>query len=176
VGRANGGMIVHLGVILIAVAFAASQSAVRQAEFTLTPGQQVSFAGHTLTFVGTEVAQDSNKTATKALVEIDGTGPWAPALNQFSFGNQTIGTPSVRTTPRDDVALTLLALPTGDDGAVTIRVTVQPLVVWLWVGGGVMAFGTILAAFPGRRRDPLDPVSAPVPTSDAREPQPAGVA
>ena len=67
----------------------------------------------------------------------------------------------MRSTPRDDVALTLLALPQGDDDAVTIRVTVQPLVVWLWIGGGVMAVGTALAAFPGKRRDPLDPVSAP---------------
>jgi cytochrome c-type biogenesis protein CcmF len=173
VGRANGGMIVHLGVILIAVAFAASQSSVRQAEFTLTPGEEVSFAGHTLAFVGTEVVEDSNKTATRALVEIDGTGPWAPALNQFSFGTQTIGSPSVRSTPRDDVALTLLALP--DDESVTIRVTVQPLVVWLWVGGGVMALGTVLSAFPGRRRDPLDAVSAPLP-EPTRTREPVGVA
>ena len=99
VGRANGGMIVHLGVLIIAVAFAASQSSVRQAEFTLAPGEQATFAGHTLTFEGTQVVQDSNKVATKALIDIDGTGPWAPALNQFSFGNQTIGTPSVRSTP-----------------------------------------------------------------------------
>jgi cytochrome c-type biogenesis protein CcmF len=149
-------------VILVAVALAASGSSVRQAEFTLSPGESAEFAGHTLTFVGTEVVTDDAKTATKALVEIDGTGPWAPALNQFSFGSQTIGTPSVRSTPRDDVALTLLALPQGDDDAVTIRVTVQPLVVWLWIGGGVMALGTALAAFPGKRRDPLDPVSAPI--------------
>jgi cytochrome c-type biogenesis protein CcmF len=174
VGRANGGMVVHLGVILIAVAFAASQSSVRQAEFTLTPGQEVRFAGHTLSFVGTEVVDESNKTVTKALVEVDGTGPWAPALNQFAFGNQTIGTPSVRSTPRDDVALTLLALPQGD-GAVTIRVTVQPLVVWLWIGGGVMVVGTILSAFPGRRRDPLDPASAPLPERPARAAEPVAV-
>jgi cytochrome c-type biogenesis protein CcmF len=174
VGRANGGMVVHIGVILIAVAIAASQSNVRQAEFTLTPGENASFAGHTLTFVGTEVVQDSNKTSTKALVEIDGTGPWAPAINQFAFGSQTIGSPSVRTTATGDVALTLLALPEGDDGAVTIRVTSQPLVVWLWIGGGVMAIGTVLAAFPGRRRDPLDPVSAPLPESSGSR-QPVGV-
>jgi cytochrome c-type biogenesis protein CcmF len=171
VGRANGGMVVHLGVILIAVALAASQSSVRQAEFTLKPGEQTAFAGHTLKFVGTEVEQDTNKTVTKALVEIDGTGPWAPAVNQFPFGNQSVGSPSVRTTARDDVALTLLALPEGgDQGAVTIRVTTQPLVVWLWIGGAVMAVGTLLAAFPGRRRDPLDPVSAPIPVDEpARE-------
>ena len=34
--------------------------------------------------------------------------------------------------------------------------------LWLWVGGAVMAVGTVLAAFPGRRRRPIDPVSAPV--------------
>jgi hypothetical protein len=44
-----------------------------------------------------------------------------------------------------------------------LRVTVQPLVLWLWIGGFVIAFGTVLAVFPGRRRNPLDPVSAPAP-------------
>ena len=41
-----------------------------------------------------------------------------------------------------------------------LRVIVQPMILWLWVGGGLMFVGTFLAAFPGRR-DPLDPVSAP---------------
>jgi cytochrome c-type biogenesis protein CcmF len=37
------------------------------------------------------------------------------------------------------------------------------MVLWLWIGGAVMAIGTILAAFPGgRRRRPTEPVSAPV--------------
>jgi cytochrome c-type biogenesis protein CcmF len=170
VGRANGGMVVHLGVIMIAVALAASQSYVRQGEFTLSPGQSARFAGHELTFVGTEVERLENKTVTKALIEIDGTGPWAPALNQFDFGNQIIGTPSVRTTLTDDVALTLLALPQGDSDAVTIRATIQPLIVWLWIGGGVMAVGTLMAVFPGRRRDPTEPVSAPVPEGRRRRP------
>jgi len=36
--------------------------------------------------------------------------------------------------------------------------------VWLWIGGAVMALGTALAVFPGRRRrDPLQAASAPVP-------------
>ena len=38
VGRANGGMVVHLGVIIIAMALAASNSYTRVAEFTLQPG------------------------------------------------------------------------------------------------------------------------------------------
>jgi cytochrome c-type biogenesis protein CcmF len=162
VGRANGGMIVHLGVIMIAVAVAASGSYVRQAEFTLSPGDTATFAGHELTYVELTVEERPEKTVTAAQILVDGTGPWAPAVNQFSFGEQTIGTPSVRTTLTHDVALTLLGLPDAETDAVTIRVTIQPLVVWLWIGGGVMAVGTLLAVFPGRRRNPIDPVSAPV--------------
>ena len=161
VGRANGGMVVHLGVVLIAVAFAASSSYVRQAEFTLEVGQSASFSGHTLTFVGTNLKEESAKTVQQALVLIDGTGPWAPSLNRFANGSQTIGTPSVRTTFTDDVALSVIDLEGTDSPVLTLRVTVQPLIMWLWIGGGVMALGTLLAVFPGRRRNPLDPVSAP---------------
>jgi cytochrome c-type biogenesis protein CcmF len=59
-----------------------------------------------------------------------------------------------------------LALGPGTDfdtGTVDLRIIVQPLILWLWTGGALMFVGTFLAAFPGRRRrDPLDPVSAPV--------------
>ena len=162
VGRANGGMIVHLGVVMIAVAFAASSSYVRQAEFTLTQGQSAQFAGHELVYVGQNIKQESAKIVDQVLITIDGTGPWAPSLNKFANGNQTIGTPSVRTTFTDDVVLSVIDIKDGENGSVTIRVTVQPLIMWLWIGGGVMALGTLLAVFPGRRRNPLDDVSAPV--------------
>ena len=76
----------------------------------------------------------------------------------------------MRTSPVNDVMLTLLALPETDDDPVTIRVIVQPLVVWLWIGGGVMAFGTLLAAIPSRLwRRPTDPVSARL--ARARQPR-----
>lgn len=162
IGRANGGMIVHLGVVMIAVAFAASSSYVRQAEFTLTQGQSAQFAGHELVYVGQNTKQESAKIVDQVLITIDGTGPWAPSLNKFANGNQTIGTPSVRTTFTDDVVLSVIDIKGGENGSVTIRVTVQPLIMWLWIGGGVMALGTLLAVFPGRRRNPLDAVSAPV--------------
>jgi cytochrome c-type biogenesis protein CcmF len=54
---------------------------------------------------------------------------------------------------------------------------VQPLILYLWIGGGVMALGTILAAWPGRRRRPTDPTSVvmaeDVPDRRGREPETA---
>ncbi|HYU40218.1 MAG TPA: cytochrome c-type biogenesis CcmF C-terminal domain-containing protein, partial [Acidimicrobiia bacterium] len=62
-----------------------------------------------------------------------------------------IGTPSVRTGLREDVYLTLVSSP-NEQGRVTIGVAVNPMVVWLWVGGGVMALGTLVALSPSLRR------------------------
>jgi cytochrome c-type biogenesis protein CcmF len=51
-----------------------------------------------------------------------------------------------------------------------VKIFIKPLIIWLWIGGMMMAAGTVLAGFPGRRRRvPTDPVSAPV------ELEPAGV-
>jgi cytochrome c-type biogenesis protein CcmF len=55
---------------------------------------------------------------------------------------------------------------------VQIRVVHQPLIVWLWTGGALMAFGSLLAAFPGKRRNPTDPVSAPVAAGGSPPPDP----
>jgi len=161
VGRANGGMIVHIGVILIAVAIAASTAYGRQTEMKLAPGQSAEFAGHTFVYRGTEQRLLSNRDVVEATIEIDGS-TYAPALSRFRFGSTIIGTPSVASTPRQDVAVTLLELPATADGVVSIRVFVQPLIMWLWIGGGIMVFGTAMAIVPGRRRNPLAAVSAPI--------------
>jgi cytochrome c-type biogenesis protein CcmF len=74
-----------------------------------------------------------------------------------------IGTPSVRTSWNEDIYLTLGqgAVPGATEA--TIRVFIKPMILWLWIGGGIMALGTLLAAFPGsRRRLAIDPVSAPI--------------
>jgi len=175
VGRANGGMIVHIGIVMIAVAFAASSSNVQQAELTLHPGQTAEFNGHQITYQRLRLSVSAGKQETSAIVRVDGSGPYAPGIVAFRQSDGTsnpVGTPSIYTSPRGDVALSLLAVPATNSSTVTLRVTSQPLVMWLWLGGGVIGLGTALAAFPGRRRRPTQPVSAPVPDRRPVTPDP----
>jgi cytochrome c-type biogenesis protein CcmF len=153
--RANGGLVVHLGVVLIAVAFAASQSYASDAEFRLRPGESATLAGHTLTYLGSKTIERPHKTSVVARVRVDGDRVFAPALHTFPFATQAIGSPSVRTGLVDDVYLTLLATPKGPGEPAVIGVIIQPLILWLWVGGGLMALGTALAVWPRRRRRQL---------------------
>jgi cytochrome c-type biogenesis protein CcmF len=165
VGRTNGGMIVHLGVVIVAVALAASGSYDTERELTMEIGDTATVAGHEIEYLGSRTVQQSNKTSVRAQVGVDG-DVYEPAINRFDVSGQAIGTPSVRTSLTQDVYLTLQRAPQDDAGeTAAIRVIVQPMVVWLWIGGGVMALGTMLAAFPGRRRNPIDPVSAPLPAA-----------
>jgi cytochrome c-type biogenesis protein CcmF len=160
VGRTNGGMVVHLGVVLIAVAFAASQSYSSEVELRLQEGETATVGGHTLVYEGLETTEDAEKTTIAARVRVDGE-VFRPAVNEYVFGGQTIGTPSVSVGLREDVFLALLDVPEEEGDPAVVRVVLQPLVTWLWIGGGVMAFGTALAAFPGRRRRPTEPTSSP---------------
>jgi cytochrome c-type biogenesis protein CcmF len=169
VGRTNGGMVVHLGVVVVAVAFAASQSFSSQADLRLSRGDTATVAGHTVQYLGVERTATDQKSTVAALVRVDGGPVHEPALNTFPNGTQPIGTPSVRTTPVADVYLSLTSAGTGDDPDIGLRVVVEPLVYWLWIGGGIMAAGTALAAWPGRRRRPTEPVSAPVPAEPVVE-------
>jgi cytochrome c-type biogenesis protein CcmF len=165
VGRTNGGMIVHLGVVLIAVALAASQSYSSEIELRMEEGETATVEGHTLVFEGLETSEDSEKTTIAARIRVDGR-VYEPAVNEFVFGGQTIGTPSVSTGLRQDVFLALLDVPEEPGDPAVIRVVIQPLVTWLWIGGGVMALGTALAAFPGKRRRPTEPTSSPGGTAE----------
>ncbi len=161
-GRTNGGMVVHLGIVVMAVAFTASSSYSHQMEARLTPGQSAHMAGHTITYLDSHTINGEAATSTVARVRVDGGQVYAPSLRQFPNASQVVGTPSVRTTWRDDVYLTLLDPADSATGAVTLHFIVEPLVGWLWVGGGIVFVGAILSAFPGRRRRrPTEPVSAP---------------
>ena len=151
-GASGGGMVVHVGVVLIAVAFAASHAFASSIQLPLKQGQTLSFDGHTFTYLGTRNVATSTHTALQALVRIDGRHTYAPAISNYPFASEAIGTPSVSSTLTEDVYLTLAATPTKPDGSAVIGVIVEPLVNWLWIGGGVMLFGTLLSAWPGQRR------------------------
>lgn len=168
VGRANGGMVVHLGVVIIAVALASATSFAHRTQVNLRPGASAVVDGRRVTFVGLAHTRSPVRTATEALVMVDGHGPYTPAVSQFGTGTQAVGTPAVDSDVFEDVYLTIDSLPAQAGGPVGIGVTVQPLVAWLWVGGAVLALGAALALVPGRRRRPTDAASAPLDLGSGR--------
>ena len=165
VGRANGGMVVHIGVIVIAVALAASNAYTHTQRLVLNKGDVAEFAGHTFRFTGSTQETDDRRVTQKAQVLIDNRHTYEPSVHRYTQTGMMIGTPSVKTGAVKDIYLTLDEMP-ADGSRATIRVAIKPMILWIWVGGFVVVLGTLLAAFPGRnRRRPTDPVSAPIPVA-----------
>jgi len=162
VGRANGGMIVHLGVILIAVALGASNSYSKSQELSLVADVPATFAGHSFELTDVIEVRDDRSVSVKARVIVDGNKTYEPAITKYTRIGMNVGTPSVKASLTSDIYLTLEPPVRQDSNTARIKVFIKPMITWLWIGTMLMAVGTFLAAFPGRRRRPTDATSAPV--------------
>jgi cytochrome c-type biogenesis protein CcmF len=153
--RRYGGLTVHMGVVFIAVAIAASHTFATKTEVRLRRNESTTVSGFTLTYLGSSTSRTAQKTSVSADVRIErggrDLGTYAPSVSTFPNSNQAIGTPSVRTGVVTDIYLTLVSSP-NVRGRITLGVSVFPLVVWIWIGGGLLAVGTIWALVPARKR------------------------
>jgi cytochrome c-type biogenesis protein CcmF len=159
-------MIVHLGVILVALALVTSSAYTESTVLQLEVGEEVAWSGHTFELLEVFAESDARSDAVRADVRLDGGQAYAPAFTTYLQTGETLPTPSVRTGLTHDVYLTIAGTNIPPVGATEVGIEVfkKPLILWMWVGGLLMALGTVLAAFPGtRRRNPLDPVSARIP-------------
>ncbi len=152
--RLYGGLVVHVGVVLVAVAIASSSSYSTKREVRLREGESATVRGYTVTYLDGDTDRSGQKTTVSARVRLerggDDLGVYAPAISTFPNSTQGIGTPSVRTGLREDLYLTLVSSP-NQRGRITLGVAVNPLVLWLWLGGAVMAIGTLIALSPSLR-------------------------
>ncbi|MFT7648790.1 MAG: cytochrome c-type biogenesis protein CcmF [Candidatus Poriferisodalaceae bacterium] len=151
-GRAGGGMVAHIGVALIAFGFIASTAFGEEGEFVLSPGEQASVAGHTVTFLSLTDEEGPDSRVVKAVIDVEGRGTFEPAVTRFVTFGQPISTPSVATSLVDDVYLSFATIPDQGVDEIVIRVVIKPLIAWLWLGGLLIGVGTLLALIPPSRR------------------------
>jgi cytochrome c-type biogenesis protein CcmF len=162
-GRANGGMIVHLGIIVIAVGFTAASSFQVSRYLTLEVGRAVVVDGHSFVLKGVQHFSLPDRSGEQALVEVDGRALLKPAVDVFPGQTEAVGTPSIHSTLLDDIYLSPGASLSAGASSATLTIIVLPLVAWIWAGGFLAGIGAILAALPGRRRRPTDPISVLIP-------------
>jgi cytochrome c-type biogenesis protein CcmF len=166
--RRYGGYLVHLGIAVMAVAVAVSATLANDVTATLRPGERVTLGAYAVTHervVSERLAADPRVVETRAELVLSGpqSGRLAPALRDYPNSATLIATPAVRTAAGEDLYVTLLAHDPAS-GEVTLHVFVNPLVVWIWVGGAVVALGAVFAAWPERRAVPAAaPAETPAP-------------
>ena len=145
--RRIGGQIVHVGVALVAVGIAASSSYQVERQMTLQRGETMKVGAHSVRFDGLSRLDEPRRHVLRASLLLDGRERLEPALNTYRNQETATASPAVRESLGTDV-YAILVQGAGDGTAATIRILLNPLVTWLWLGAGVILLGAAVAAAP----------------------------
>ncbi len=171
--RRWGGYIVHVGIVVIfmGLAGAAYNQDVRK---FMQPGDTLQVRSpfgeqYTLTYQGisSSVGRGQRNLLWQAValvdVAVDGreTGTLTTEKRQYVTSQQLMTEVGIRSTPWEDLYLILSAVDDidgvlrNDPGAqaITLQVLIKPLVGWIWYGGLILAFGSLVALWPSVERN-----------------------
>jgi len=145
-----GGFLVHIGIVLIALGIIASSFYGIEKTVTLDIGQAMEVGEYTLTYDELILKEDVAKVSAIAVMSVHKHGRPVRMMypqNDFWFSQMnTFAEAVVRTTPAEDLFVSLVWTGfTQENKSVTIRAMVNPLVVWIWLGGGLLLAGGVIA-------------------------------
>jgi len=152
--RRFSGHVVHLGIVVCAVAIAASGAYRTEQTYTIPEGETATFERYGLRYVGPRTVDEPHRRAEIADFEVligdRVVAELSPRVNHYVANGQPIPTPAVESSLVEDLYLSLVRVDEGA-GTASIQVIKQPLVWWLWFGGLMVFGGGILAGWPTRR-------------------------
>src|SRR3984893_15051246 len=149
--RRYGGYIVHVGIVLIFLGFAGKAFEVKET-VRLTPGQQTTIGRYTVRHDALKITDDGQKQMVTAHLTLfkDGREIDRKYPAKFFFRrheSQPTTDVTIRRTLSEDFYMVLGGYE-PDVQAATLELHVNPLVDWVWLGFGVLAFGTGIALLP----------------------------
>jgi len=148
-----GGYIVHIGILLLALGIAGSQAYSKSVEATLAPGQSMTIEEYKLTFLGLSQRSTPSKEIVSARLAVTNGGkPQGEVVTEKYFPRNhpnPVTEVAIRSTLLED--LYVILTDWAEDGSASFKVLINPLVMWIWIGGGVAVAGTVIALWPDAR-------------------------
>jgi len=122
---------------------------------TVKPGESFTVGDFTLQYKGVTDLSDDHvaRLAADLVVSRDGRpiASLAPEKRFYRRPEQPATEVDYRSTLAEDLYV-ILGSVGEDQKTATFQVYVNPLVIWLWIGGVVLILGTAICVFPGGRR------------------------
>jgi cytochrome c-type biogenesis protein CcmF len=178
--RRYGGLIAHLGLVLLIVGVALDVTYRTDQRHELTVGESVEAGGYRLTLDRLDSELSSTRMSIAAVLGIEraSSGRSVGSLTTERYLGVNQDQPrtrvGVRSLVREDIYVVLEDVSVEDERA-GFHVYLHPGVLWLWVGGGLLLLGGTLAIWPFRRRHgSFDPAAAAPRVDDRPRPSPTG--
>jgi cytochrome c-type biogenesis protein CcmF len=150
--RRYGGYIVHIGIVLLFVGFA-GQAFKTDTKGLMQEGDLLTVKNYMIRVDGLTTGDTPNYEYTRALLTVTKDGQafttMHPEKRFYKASQQPTSYVAIHPTLSEDLYVVLAGLD-PDTGKAIIQVFINPLVMWVWIGGVVTLLGTLLALVPSR--------------------------
>jgi cytochrome c-type biogenesis protein CcmF len=147
--RRYGGYVVHLSVVLMFIGFAGAAFNLEETRL-LQPGEQWQIGRYTLEYRQARPLRHPHYAGAVARVAVyeegQPVGILTPEKRVYFQQEQPATMPAVSSTLREDLYVILAGLE--PDQSAALKVYVNPLVNWIWIGGVVFLLGNALVLWP----------------------------
>lgn len=151
--RRFGSMVVHFGVLVMAVGIMGSSAYRVDEQIRIDIGSSAPFQGYTLHVRDRFMEQTPGRISAGAVVDLERNGEFVttlrPRTNVFEGQEMTVPTPSVMYRPNYDIYLNVASTVGPNQNFVVLRAVMSPLITWIWIGGLIAVLGTAYALVPG---------------------------
>jgi cytochrome c-type biogenesis protein CcmF len=174
--RRYGGYVVHFGMVLIFIGLCGTPFN-KDRQMEMNPGSAMALGPYTLTLQNFDTDRQPNYSSERATIDVDRGGKSLMMLypqRRFYPSNEESGTMvAISSTLKEDLYV-VYAGRSPDTNVPVIHAYLNPLVKWIWLGGVVVVFGTILALLPNRQAVlVVRPVAETSPTVQGQQTAPA---
>jgi len=150
--RRYAGLVTHFGVLVLIIGIIASTIYQTEKVVPMKIGDQLQLKQYTVTMVGLREVQGPNWTAQEGVFDVYRGETFITTLlpqKRIYLESQTPTTESAIHTIR--LGHLFLTMPEVSPENVIIRALINPLVLLVWIGGGIMGLGVILNIFRPKR-------------------------
>jgi cytochrome c-type biogenesis protein CcmF len=151
--RRYGGYIVHMGMVFVFIGLAGAAFN-RDVQKDMRQGDAMQIGPYTLVLQGFETKPERNYTAQRMLVEVmrdkQPIMMLYPEKRRFATTVENGTMVAIYSTLKEDLYV-VYAGTSPDTDLPVLHAYLNPLVKWIWLGGAVVVFGTLVALLPNRR-------------------------
>jgi len=151
--RRYGGYIVHMGMVLVFIGLSGAAFN-RDVQKEMQLGQTMQIGPYSLLLQAVDTKPEKNYTAERMIVEVLQNNKQImmlyPEKRRFATTTENGTMVAIYSTLKEDLYV-VYAGQSPDTQLPVIHAFLNPLVKWIWFGGVVVVFGTLVALLPNRR-------------------------
>jgi cytochrome c-type biogenesis protein CcmF len=153
--RRYGGYIVHIAIVLMFIGFA-GDAYKRETDATLAVGKTVTLGHYTVRFDGLEHTSDPEKDMMAGVMTVTRDGALYATMRpaKWAYVHHEDEPPTsevaINKTLSEDLYIVMNGFETKPVEMANIKVVINPLVDWIWLGFLLLAAGTFIAYLPDR--------------------------